>query len=786
MNIVTACGMLLVLAAALPVRAAGPIVILDGNAPGRTFEGLGALSAGASSRLLVDYPEPERSRILDFLFKPNYGASLHHLKVEIGGDVNSTDGTEPSHARTREEFEHPRPEYFQRGYEWWLMHEAKKRNPRILLDVLQWGAPAWVGNRNFWSQDNADLIAAFLRGAKTHHDLDIDFCGLWNERPHQAAWIKLLRQTLDRQGLAKVKIIAADECDQNTMWNIGKEVLADPALAGAVYALGAHYPHFRSTPECVRTAKPLFASEDGPWRGDWAGACALARAYNRNYIEGRMTKTVIWSLISSYYAILPLPNSGPMKALQPWSGHYEVQPAIWVIAHTTQFTRPGWRYLDGACSLLPGQGSYVALRSPAPSGDYSLIVETVDAQAPQTVTFRVTGGLSPQPLHVWRTNEERHFAPLADVPIAAGGFSMTFQPRCIYSLSTTTVQHKGQAAPPPAAEFPCPYADDFESSRPGKLPRYFSDQAGVFEVVRRPDGPGQCLRQVIEKKGIEWQPVHEPYTLLGSANWRNYEVAADVRIERAGSVSLYGRVSANAQTADPPQGYCLTVAADGRWTLWAFKSVLAEGRVAFAADVWHKLKLCFAGTRIRAGIDGATVSTVEDFSQHSGMAGLGSGWNTALYDNFAVQPVTGPDMVNLAQGRPARASSKWSDAYDARFATDGDGSTRWNSAPGKMAGEWLEVDFGRKVRFDTVCVRQFDVRIHRYKIQYAVGGGAWRDATTGDAKDRKNWTSRFVPVEADRVRLLIESVRGNDPQGDTPSVYELEVYDTAAAPPGHE
>ena len=82
---------------------------------GRTFEGLGALSAGASSRLLIDYPEPQRSQILDFLFKPNFGRSLHHLKVEIGGDVNSTDGTEPSHARTREEFEHPRPEYFQRG-----------------------------------------------------------------------------------------------------------------------------------------------------------------------------------------------------------------------------------------------------------------------------------------------------------------------------------------------------------------------------------------------------------------------------------------------------------------------------------------------------------------------------------------------------------------------------------------------------------------------------------------------------------------------------------------------
>ncbi len=78
--------------------------------------------------------------MLDLLFKPNFGASLHHLKVELGGDVNSTDGTEPSFARTREEFKHPRPEYFQRGYEWWLMREAKKRNPRIYLDVLQWGA----------------------------------------------------------------------------------------------------------------------------------------------------------------------------------------------------------------------------------------------------------------------------------------------------------------------------------------------------------------------------------------------------------------------------------------------------------------------------------------------------------------------------------------------------------------------------------------------------------------------------------------------------------------------
>ena len=106
----------------------GPVeLIIDPASPGEVFEGIGAVSAGASSRLLIDYPEPWRSHILDFLFEPGYGASLQHLKVEIGGDINSTDGTEPSHMRERGQ------ENFDRGYEWWLMQEAIARNPDIVL-----------------------------------------------------------------------------------------------------------------------------------------------------------------------------------------------------------------------------------------------------------------------------------------------------------------------------------------------------------------------------------------------------------------------------------------------------------------------------------------------------------------------------------------------------------------------------------------------------------------------------------------------------------------------------
>ncbi len=115
---------------------------IDPASPGRVFEGIGAVSAGASSRLLPDYPEPQRSQILDFLFKPKFGAGFQQLKVEIGSGENSTCGSEPSPVITREELAHPQP----RGYEFWLMAEARKRNPKIILDCLPWAYLHWVGN----------------------------------------------------------------------------------------------------------------------------------------------------------------------------------------------------------------------------------------------------------------------------------------------------------------------------------------------------------------------------------------------------------------------------------------------------------------------------------------------------------------------------------------------------------------------------------------------------------------------------------------------------------------
>jgi galactosylceramidase len=738
----------------------GRQILLDGQWEGRTFEGIGALSAGASSRMLIEYAEPYRRQVLDYLFKPRYGAGFQHLKVEIGGDVNSTDGCEPSHMHTRRDLN------YQRGYEWWLMKEARVRNPRLFLDCLEWGAPAWIGNGEFYSQDNADYIVKFIQGAQSAHQVQIDYVGIWNETRANMGWIKRLRRALDRRQLQRVQIVAADDINR---WNLAEVLETDPELARAVQVVGVHYPKYQSTPAAQRCGKPIWANEDGPWKGNWAGAGALAKLYNRNYLEGRMTKTIIWSPITAYYDNLPLPGSGVMKANTPWSGHYTVQPALWATAHTTQFAEPGWTYLAGAAEgLLPTGGSYVTLKSPN-GADFSVIIETIDAQETQTVTFRITGGLAAAPLHVWRTLPSEHFARLPDLVPQAGVAALDLAPGAIYSLTTTTGQTKGDDAGAPAAPFPVPYAEHFESYPTGATPRYFSDQAGIFEVARRAQGEGQSLRQIIHRKGIEW-PLHlnaYPETFLGDPLWSDYEVAVDALIEKAGFVSLFGRVGNIPQNANPPGGYWFKVDQDGQWELGTATVALASGQAPFSANTWRRLKLRFAGALIMAFIDDQLLIGRTDETYGAGMVGLGCGWHGAQFDNLAI--AVDPSDRNLAFAKPAMASSSADPDTDAANVTDGDPfTTRWSAASGQGVNEWVAIDFGADVAFNTVVVRQFEDRIRAYKVQYW-SDGDWCDAFSGGVPGAARRTVSFATVTAPRLRFLVTEAQAS------PSLWELEV-----------
>ncbi|WP_240554213.1 MULTISPECIES: LamG-like jellyroll fold domain-containing protein [Streptomyces] len=634
---------------AAPAHAATSLTI-DGTSAGRTFDGVGAISGGGgNSRLLIDYPEPQRGQILDYLFKPGYGASLQILKAEIGGDTNSTSGAEPSHQHTRSDLN------CDRGYEWWLMEQAKARNPAIKLAGLAWGAPGWIGGGNFWSTDMIGYLVSWL-GCARQHGLTIDYLGGWNERGYNVSWYVQLRGALNAGGYGNVKIVAAD-----SDWAVAGDINANAAFRAAVDVIGTHYPcGYRSAQTncsvpsaATSTGKPLWASENGS--DDYnAGAAAMARGINRGYIDGRMTSYLNWPVIAALTPNLPYPTMGLALAAQPWSGHYTVGRNAWVMAHTTQFTAPGWKYLDSSSGYLGGNrnnGSYVSLKSPG-SADYSTVIETTDAGGAQTLDLTVTGGLPRGTVHVWSTdvnstNPADQFQHTADITPTNGSFSLTVQPHRVYTLTTTTGQGKGTATGPAPGAMSLPYSDSFDGYAVGTEAKYLMDWQGAFEVTACGGGrTGRCVRQMSPQKPITWDALSDPHALLGDVGWGNYTLSSDVLLEQPGYVELIGR--ANSQDYSSTGGlnaYHLRVADTGAWQILNSNTngsvtTLARGTTgAFGTGRWHTLALTFSGTTVTAAIDGTTVGSANDRTWAGGQVGYAtSQGETAQFDNLSLTP----------------------------------------------------------------------------------------------------------------------------------------------------
>ena len=644
--IVVALGGLAV--AATSSAAAATTIAVDGSSPGLTFGGVGALSAGASSRLLIDYPEPQRSQVLDYLFKPGYGAALQVLKVEIGGDTNSTDGTEPSHMHS------PSDLNCNRGYEWWLMEQAKARNPNIKLSALAWGAPGWVGDgrQTVWTSQFIDYLLSWL-GCARQHGLSIDYVGGWNEKGFDANWYVQLRQALDAHGYGDIKIVADDSFN----WTVVNALATNKAFADAVDVVGQHYVcgylgDYQSCPSPQAAQdlnKPLWASEQGSEPYD-TGAAPLARAINRQYTDGRMVGTVNWSLEWSAYDGLPFPGDGLLLANEPWSGHYVIGKSVWATAATTQFTQPGWRYLDSGSQRIDG-GSVVSLRDPN-STNWSSIAETLDAAAPQQVGFDVSGGLSTGTVHVWSTdlssnNPADWFVQQPDVTPQDGHFTATLQPGRVYTFTTTTGQGHGTAVSPPRTAWKLPYTDNFDHYAADSTPRYISDLGGTFATAPCQGGrAGMCLRNVVNVQPVRWNNTdNRPLTVVGDPNsWHNYQVGVDALLEQNGSVDLGGRV------INGVSGYHLVVHSDGAWALnkvnsTGTSSTLASGTTSFGTGTWHRLTLTMRTLSITAAIDGKTLATVGDSTYDTGQVSLGaSAWQNAEYDNLVV--TAAPDMAS--------------------------------------------------------------------------------------------------------------------------------------------
>jgi hypothetical protein len=357
-------------------------------------------------------------------------------------------------------------------------------------------------------------------------------------------------------------------------------------------------------------------------------------------------------VVAAIYPDLPYNTDGLILANQPWSGAYSLGESLWATAQVTQFTQPGWQFLNTGSGYLGGaesNGSYVSLKS-TNGTDYSTIIETTTATAAQTVNVTVGGGLSTGTVHVWATDVNTPSAATnlvqqASITPSNGSYSLTVQPGYVYTLTTTTGQGKGTAASPGQGTLSLPYSDSFDSDTVGQQPRYLSQMQGAFEVGPCAGGrSGRCVQQQAATKPIEWDGDSNPYTIGGNLSWSNYTVSADALIAQAGSVQLIGR--AGTQHAFGPAGineYYLQLSSTGAWSIVRNNTgdtltTLASGTVAApGTGTWQHLALTFNGSSISAAINGTTVGTVTDSSYASGMVGFGtSGYQTDQFDNLSV------------------------------------------------------------------------------------------------------------------------------------------------------
>jgi len=588
------------------------------------FDGIGGLSGGGgTSRLLVDYPEQYKSEIMDYLFLPNFGASLQICKVEIGGDAQSTDGSEPSHMHSSDDLD------FKRGYEWWIMKEAKRRNPNVKLYGLSWAFPGWIGNGTKNPFQNPSILANYttqwLQGARDVHGLEIDYIGIWNERAYSADYIKLLRKYLDHHGFKNTQIVAADGTE-----DVCDGMKEDQSFADTVSVVGLHYPYDGTgyyNSNCTSLGKPLWASEESSSYDDLNGAACWARVLSAHFVLHNITSSIMWNLVGSYYYGTNWYASSMMNADQPWSGYYEVAPVIWATAHYTQFTEIGWKFTakgSGSGQLKTG-GYYVTLADPN-SKNFTIVIEKIPkdhglcvrpALPPDDLTvtgelvkFQIQKGYlnGATKLSTWRSNfakdEPMLFEKMEDTLISDDGeFEIFVDWGDVVTLSTIQTAQKGAHPKPPASkyEFPLPFESTIQEAEPSKEAIGFADQIGIFEVHPKLDGSDELtMRQMVTQDPITWQQqTRAPVTVLGNFEWQDIEIEASLSIpDTMGQYSGACVATRSDQYWANAVSLCVTLAGnwsliDGGWRLdGTYFKTFANGTVSsLTPGKYYRLKL---------------------------------------------------------------------------------------------------------------------------------------------------------------------------------------------------
>lgn len=502
------------------------VVTIDGRdyRGTNTYNGWGAVSCNNTSRLLLDYKEehPEAYwRLMNLLFNPVTGAGLTSIKVEMGGDVNTSSGTEPATKRSADE-----PANVLRGAGWHFAADAKRINPDIKIEILRWGEPSWTGTdferRYQWYKETIDAVYDTFGikidyvspGQNERNDMSIT-----NTR--NLDWIKyfakrLQEETDGRYDYSQIKIVAADTYRKPETANL---ILLDQELLELVDVFSYHYD-LSGHPSLTRLSQ-----EHGKevWYGE--GIAPMVRAQNRYHVDperggiggntgvvdiaqrfinmynwsgtafpARMTKFMFQPAVIANYQGVQYNPKDLISAHYPWSGYYETDAGIQMVQHFNWFIDHDWVYLEGACygdgiwtdggvAVDSSSHNYLTLKDPQ-TDDFTMVHANNTAHTRCYEIKLQNLDTAGRPLYLWETRgpepgqklDHNWMQPIGVVTPTvddAGVYSarITVKPYSILTISTLSngIDNRASAYVSGANDslaadtvLPLPYSDDFE------------------------------------------------------------------------------------------------------------------------------------------------------------------------------------------------------------------------------------------------------------------------------------------------------------------------------------
>ena len=348
---------------------------------------------------------------------------------------------------------------------------------------------------------------------------------------------------------------------------------------------------------------------------------------------------------------------------QPWSGYYSIGKNAWVMAQTTQFTAPGWQYLDSSSGYIGGNrnnGSYVSLKS---TEQHRLQHDHRDDGRQRRADAQLHRHRRPVHRHRARVVDQRQLqqpgrllrAQRSDITPSGGSFSLTVQPGYVYTHHHHHRPGQGHRDQPGAGHAErCRTATTSTATPPAARRSTSWTMQGAFEVAALRRRPHRAVRapDVARRRRSTGRPATPTRTpCCGDLSWSNYTVSSDVLLEKSGYAELHrpGQHPATTTARQNSNAYYLRVTDTGAWSILQqqHQRQLAHPGQRHRRGAGHR-PLAHPGADLQRQHASPPPSTappsarVTDSTCGAGQVGFGTGQGeTAQFDNLSITPVGG-------------------------------------------------------------------------------------------------------------------------------------------------